>query len=951
MSDKTPPIGIFPNSGHHYVFAPIPQELQQHQWLLDVCKEDVDPWSLHPQHRWVRYRAGKKTENGQSILGFWVVIESNCGHGSRGFVVQPKREVPPRPVVVKTSQHDTPYVFHDVSEVERSPNIRLQIPVRNPKNGNEVLQLPVPPIFWDRPAGNPIPVDLVVDFGNTRTVALLLEQNRSATFREICHPVRFLPRGKSYEPSQTGLLSEDPFLIVDSWLVLHETMFSDAWPPSPQFKSNRQPTVTETPKKVLGIFSTGEIIREVTHETEFAPHMFAEISPALLGGGNEVDSARTLLQNTNIESGLNFFLSSPKRYAWDGDQRDGAGDPYWHMLLNRWNSQDHHNHLPNLEGPILMFMDTDGRYWKIEEPPNERARPEERAHAKATPIHPRRDSLAWAALAILETSYRQLTSEAFRGGRSPHQPRYLRNVLVTFPSGWTGPELETYRAQWEKAINIFTLTRMEDRRPVEKGGQRPSLTVTNLDEAVAAQLPIIFSEMRDEALGKAWIELVGRGQGADAKVRVLNLDIGGGTTDVSVVEYRDSSMGASVVLEAKLLFRNSSTVAGDALVKRIIECVLLPAMVSHLVSDPKLHDRIARFFRNPEDEWLRFFPAFHQKLARIVRLVFIPIVNTWFKEVVEERYGDLNQALSPGRMYDGSGEQAVSMAAIKELNTMAQKCLGIADDLLQDDQPLPYNQQCLRRCITNEFANLFETLGQVLSAFDCDLVLVSGKPSELPEIRDLLETHFPLLPQRILFAKGFHVGEWYPLGENDGRIRDAKTPTVVGAALYQAMRGDRGWLPGWRLEPNSTQLVSNENYWGAMPHVSKPAMFDKLAFLKPGQTKCTIKELLGVRIGRKRFLSPQVMPDQVYELRWNRQNRLRQETPVLEIVLERANNPDSPETLQLVSVKGKDDQGNPITRDHVELRLCTLSDHEFWMDRPSFEIECPETPVESSNHP
>ncbi|MFL4214826.1 virulence factor SrfB, partial [Enterobacter mori] len=78
--------------------------------------------------------------------------------------------------------------------------------------------------------------------------------------------------------------------------------------------------------------------------------------------------------------------------------------------------------------------------------------------------------------------------------------------------------------------------------------------------------PFVYSEIRQlHNEGENWIELFGRGRGTSAKVRLMTVDIGGGTTDVSVVEYQDSFAGGGVDLKARLCFRDSSSTAGDAL--------------------------------------------------------------------------------------------------------------------------------------------------------------------------------------------------------------------------------------------------------------------------------------------------------------------------------------------------------------------------------------------------
>src|SRR5436853_7870781 len=122
---------------------------------------------------------------------------------------------------------------------------------------------------------------------------------------------------------------------------------------------------------------------------------------------------------------------------------------------------------------------------------------------------------------------------------------------------------------------------------------------------------------------------------------------------------------------------------------------------------------------------------------------------------------------------------------------------GLPESILNDSAPVNYDQKKLEACIAETFSELFHSLAKAVDAFDCDLVFISGKPSELPPLRPLLEESLPLLPSRIVFAKDTRVGAWYPLS-SDGRINDAKTATVAGATLNQATRN--GLIPHWQIE-------------------------------------------------------------------------------------------------------------------------------------------------------
>ena len=114
---------------------------------------------------------------------------------------------------------------------------------------------------------------------------------------------------------------------------------------------------------------------------------------------------------------------------------------FWNIELNRWNprkDQDTPHELPQVKGPVLLFMDHDGRFWDLDGgdvPPNEREGVHQRPHANGSATHPRRDSLTWAALTVLETAYRQIMSDTYRSGHLPYSPRRLRQMVVTFPPG------------------------------------------------------------------------------------------------------------------------------------------------------------------------------------------------------------------------------------------------------------------------------------------------------------------------------------------------------------------------------------------------------------------------------------------------------------------------------------------------------------------------------------
>lgn len=950
-------IDLFADTGHHFAFVPFTnRQLRDNPELEKLCRNSDFPWceardSTGTPLRWLRYQFAQREVNGLPAeeSGVLLALETNLGNAARGWALQPEEPVNATEAAKYTPADKvaTPYVFPDATRQPAGGVQRLTVylPVvpTAPRDSSALarsvsLELE---IHWLEAVGKMVDVDLIVDFGNTRSVALLLTRSQAArgTLSEITQPVRFGYRKE--EPQPAPKEREDPFAMVDSWLVLQETTFANLEPLDHKLPPHLPQPVEDLRWEEFstGVWPLKKKGERVVARTLRQPHLFVEMSPAILG-----PPAADILANLEPSAGGNYFLSSPKRYLWDqtpvGDLGH-VGLTFWTMNVQRWHPNSRNvqagKALEKLSGTVLRFLDQNGADWNLADdashcPPPERAsaaaRPPSRPHE---PAYPRADALTWAALAVLEAAYRQLQSAAGRPAGQPFVRARLASVMVTFPPGWTAQELAAYRRKWQKALDIFSLTHFADRRLVSAGGDRPTLSM-ELDEAVAAQLPLIFDEMRRLGeRGENWLELIGRGHGTTARARVLNLDIGGGTTDVTLVEYQDVRAGEGVDLIATVLYRDSSTIAGDGLVRRIIESVLLPALGQGLAEEDRraFAGLLARQKGEDRARW-----------NRLTRQVLLPIVHGWLGAAAREE--------STAQPTPTPRQLRVNLHLIEEFNSLCENA-GVPGRLLDPDTALVYSQERLRDCIHESFAGLFRALAKVVEAFDCDLVLVSGKPSELAALRNLLRAELPLLPQRILFTKDALVGEWYPLSV-EGRIHDAKTVTVAGAALYQAIK--RGLMgPGWHIIRRVSPHLLTRNYWGSMPKGAQTRFGSLL--LAPNEDRKECRLQIGDRLGR-RMLPADTRPEPVYILQWRDRNRYRSGgdpvNALLELTLERVEpcvtevngteQVPQAESLRIAAVEGLWN-GQRVTSEDVELALCTLETESHWLDAGTFQIIWP----------
>src|SRR5262249_18961709 len=108
------------------------------------------------------------------------------------------------------------------------------------------------------------------------------------------------------------------------------------------------------------------------------------------------------------------------------------------------------------------------------------------------------------------------------------------------------------------------------------------------DEATCVQLVWLYGEIGRKFAGnvEAFLELVGRRRAAPGgapqpSLRVASIDIGGGTTDLMIITYtRVGDHG----LRPTPNFREGVRIAGDDVLKLIIERIILPAIRHHLES-------------------------------------------------------------------------------------------------------------------------------------------------------------------------------------------------------------------------------------------------------------------------------------------------------------------------------------------------------------------------------
>lgn len=928
---KSPNFTELPNSKVPESLKEALKEIEPYKEFSETTKDELDEifkdeknWEikLAEDTTFWKARFGRKTwhlEGGinEELEGIWFMIETNtsaqdanksvrydrgCFYQTNGLSEKDKKNsidayemhIAPKggkePYIhLHKGDQNTYFLTDKFIEVDLSP-LKIELAIRVP-NGD----------FRD--------VDVVLDLGNTRTAGLLFEHAADG-MRKPFSPCEFKQKFKILRIKPDPASGEYDSLedveagIAQSWFVVHQLDHQKYLGQ----EASKKPSllVTEYRDVEVKTVSKGFIFKTTKYEVqgkvcERIPQMFMQLSPILLG--DQAEREFNLPYAKAMASvGARLQQSSPKRYYWDDSTAENISN--WNMLLNRWDASYDETpknsvFLPTLQSEMLRFMNEDGSILDLKEelePCNApTAYPE-------NPRYPRQSTLTWFLLHILERAYAQ-TNSAFSAG-ADFIPHRLRKVLITYPSGWTNDEVDGYHKRCREALDIFSQTN------VYHGVMSP-LRVEMIprdqtpDEAVAGQLPFIFSEINryPGVTAAKWIALAGKKrQGVDS-IRIMNFDIGGGTSDISVIEYRDSNQAASGVaqnlLSTSLLFKDGQANAGDDLLKKIIEKIILGGLLRTKKTVPGLADSIIRCFTQPSTN-----KKVNSIRSRIVRTCLIPLATTCLSRI---------------------GEEAVQFSA-KDAKINQNNWAEFLEFIGSPEQAIPWTQTCfscssteVNELIEAQFAGLFQNCAMYAAAYDVDMLIFSGKPSELPHIKTMAKQYIPLDENRMIFARDFKPGDWYPFTDAKGYIEDAKTVTVVGSALYYAL--SNGFITGWKIKTSCSKPERNE--WGDLKAMKSA---ERAVFLPKTEETVEVTLLPNTSIARRQNICSS--PEPVY--------RLIAKTEVYDAVKVRLarkmDDGGGGEKLEIRAIDGSQEKAKDF-----KLKLCPCEDETPWLDSGIFK--------------
>lgn len=391
-----------------------------------------------------------------------------------------------------------------------------------------------PQVSLFRNAGQSHNVDLVVDIGNSRTMAVVIEDNQ---FDKV-EPLQIIDytRPIDYEDGNPKIrFYDDP---IDMRVAFRRAEFGNL-----HIHDSRQ-------------FVYPSLVR-LGHEADYLIHRSGD------SWGEE-----------NVLS----TYSSPKRYLWD----DKPSFEEWRFLLLEGEQGDSVLHLNGISEQLT----SNGRVAKGDD------------IGGVTYHYSRRSLMTFAFLEMLMQARTQLNNENYRSRhKDANSPRCVRRIIVTCPTAMSKTEREALIACandavlllsrfWNDNISVEVIPQMRSRRDDQ--------TYWYYDEATCSQLVYVYGEMYkyQSHIDAFFSEYGKQNRNGEPSITIGSIDIGAGTSDLMVGEYTYKKEAGRVTVCPNPQFYDSFYYAGDDMLESLIKNVM------YLDENSAIRQKLSHLSRN-----------------------------------------------------------------------------------------------------------------------------------------------------------------------------------------------------------------------------------------------------------------------------------------------------------------------------------------------------------------
>ena len=739
-------------------------------------------------------------------------------------------------------------------------------------------------------------VDLVLDLGNSRVCGLILESNPDQDNAELNKAEVLKIRNLSNpEMESTG----EPF---DSRVEFN-----------------------------LAYFGKRHLSKKSGRMDAFEWHSMVRV-------GDEATKLAGQIDAQTSYSGM----SSPKRYLWDLEEREQEWVFNNTYVDKRQTDQENRigkrgEHRDPAKNKLFSMNVTSG---------GEPVDGSDPAAVFAAYAHYCRSSLmTFAVSEIIVQALCMINSWEYRKHKgNVVKPRRLNTIIMTIPSAMVLQERDILSRRAQAAIDLIWICQGWSEQETPK----PRLEV-KWDESSATQLVYLYSEVAESFSGDArgFFKLTKRPFLNDPRpeqLRLASIDIGGGTTDLVINDYTVLGSGVSGVIEPRPIFREGFSIAGDDVLKAIIEehvlNVIKHAMVEAGVDASVTDGLMMTLFgadssgKGAEDQKLR--QLFINNIARPIALRIlthyeqyappdkVSVEPVTFLEVFP---GDADPTST--EMSDVNARQFVDELVWKN---------GGANFVLRE-LSFPVNVRHVEETIDQVMSSVMNAICAIIEAHAVDILLLSGRPSRFPYVGTKIERSHALPASRIVSLSQYSVGSWYPFRDTRSRITDPKTTAAMGAAILAISKTSGSKKFAFRSE--SLGYSSTMRYIG---HIVEGRVRDEGLFYRDVDLENEDYQFMGeggefssaMHIGFRQMPVDWWPATKIYEIDFAKGSveKLAKWTP-LKVTLKRENQKSgaTDETFSIDEIISTNPEAPTFGPKNLTFRMKTLrEDDGYWLD-------------------
>lgn len=651
--------------------------------------------------------------------------------------------------------------------------------------------------------------------------------------------------------------------------------------------------------------------------------------PSVVRVGPEAERLAALARGTEGSTGL----SSPKRYLWDERELQQG----WRFNGASTTSERSE---PPVSGRVMALVNERGDVLSRGG----------RGMPAARPRFSRSALFSFMLSELLLQAMTQINSVAARTERHNEDvPRRLRRIVLTLPPAMPVAEQARYRKRATAAVQLtWELLGRSD---------RPPTVITTLDEASCTQIVYLFDQItqRFRGDGTGYFELFGRQRTVPIvppggnqtprpeqrqTFRIASIDIGGGTTDLMIITWHLEDNRLLVPVQD---FREGFKVAGDDVVEAIVTGHVITAIVRHLEQHglKEAQTLLLRLFKSVQ----RTVPE-QQRRRQFVAQALLPVALGLLREY--ERWDPLHPEAAGSQPYSWflSPDIRPDASVLAYLEAAVHEA-GLVNFRL-DDVRFPLDCQAIDRSVIGTLNDVLSNLCEVVHAHDCDVLLLSGRPSRFPGVLTTILASMPVTPDRVQPMHEYKVGDWYPYADANGYISDPKTTAAVGAMLW--MLGE-GQIEAFALSTGRLRMRSTARFIGQMERsgqiLPEQVLFSALDLDqsngRPQAAEKEFKLFAPIFLGFRQLGIARWPGTPLYAIEFGDPPNADRLARPLKVMLERAEvDPDGQraeeekETFRIASIT--DAEGGSLRLTDVVIRLQTLkSDEGYWLDTGRFD--------------